>query len=463
MSASHTFVSQVDALQSMEMNLLQLARDHNIHNQISAIRAMEMESSKAGLLVFCDKDIAKVALEEVISSLRVHPFVCYEAAWMLPHVGIQKASPVCGGDVPNNIPHGALSSLHFALKTLFAPQAANWLTSACPPPIPAPLHFSFTSALQVHAARVAVISLYKIALEYTSHQHGYQKSLGGVAHACIMALLDASDSSAGNQLDIAPVRSICLFAALASAPQDCSNDRLPDRDAMNQIWEQLMKSMRLDRLISSQSIPSTRCGILGVGQLVKRCVLPLSYKFPDGLTVSQFLLQFLEPSTHPVVAQTACYVMGRLISANITLLLPLIAAGCLGSVSSVRQAGQYLQLQHNAMTTCQYQRNAYELIFTFMLLQLFARFWSATPRSKLWFACRFLRSAAGTMSGCSNLAGLLLFHIFIRCAVKSAAFKSVWGMWSFARFVSAQRVVSSSVGLTHRLAASVRVTVGMHV
>ena len=327
------------ALQTVEMNLLQLARDHNIHNQMSAIRALEW-SSKQGLSVFCDKDVAKVALEEVVSSLRVHPFVCYEAAWMLPHVGVRSDFPLGG----SSIPEGAVSSLHFALKSLFSPLASGWLSSASalPPQIPTPLHFSFTSALQVHSARAAVIGLYKIALEYTTYSRGYANSLGGVAHACIMALLDASDSSAGNQLDIAPVRAISLFAAIAAAPHDESHDRQPDVTVINQVWEHLNKSMRLDRLIPSQSVPSTRCGILGVGQLVIRRVLPLSFKFRDGTTVSKFLMQFLEPSTQPVVAHTACFVIGRLITVELhksTLLLPLIAVGCLGTVSSVRQAG----------------------------------------------------------------------------------------------------------------------------
>lgn len=330
----------MNAIQRDEMNLLQLARDHNIHNQISAIRSMETVSSRAGQPVFCDKDIAKVALEEVVSSLRVHPFVCYEAAWMLPHVGVQiSESPVGGGHIRD----GALSSLNFALKVLFTPQAPGWLTSALPPPIPAPLHFSFSSALQVHAARAAVISLYKVALEYTQHRSGYMNSLGGVAHACIMALLDASDSSAGNQLDIAPVRAISLFAALAAAPHALENERLPDAAVLRQIWEQLTKSMRLDKLLPSQNIISTRCGILGIGQLAVRRVLPLSYELPDGTTVSQFLLQFLDPSTQPIVSQTACFVIGRLITLQLhksTLLLPLISVGCLGSVSSVRQAGK---------------------------------------------------------------------------------------------------------------------------
>jgi hypothetical protein len=330
-------VRQVNAIQTDEMNLLQLARDHVIHNQISAIRAMETVS-QGGLPVFCAKDVARVALVEVISSLKVHPFVCFEAAWLLPHVGIRKESPIGGGDIPE----GALSSLNIALKSLFVPQNPDWITSALPPPIPAPLPFSFSSALEVHAARAAVIGLYKIALLHTSHKHGYAKSIGGVAHACIMALLDACDSSACNQLDIAPVRAVSLFAALAAVPTDGKNEREPDAAAMQQAWTQLMKCMRLDRLIPSQCISATRCGILGVCQLVVRRVLPLSYKFPDGQSVSNFLLQFLEPSTPPLVAQTACFAIGRLVTVELhksTLLLPLIAVGCLSTYSSVRQAG----------------------------------------------------------------------------------------------------------------------------
>jgi hypothetical protein len=339
------FVPQVNATQSDKMNLLQLARDHVIHNQISAIRAISDSLEKAQKKIDVGTEEAKrVAFEEVSSSLRVHPFVCFEAAWLLPHLGILKQSPIGGHMIFN----GALASLSIALNALFAPQAPNWITSALPPPIPTPLPFSFSSALEVHAARAAVIGLYKIALEYTSYSHGHAASLGGVAHACIMALLDASDSSACNQLDIAPVRAISLFAAIAAAPADSENERRPDAGVMHRLWEQLMKCLRLDRLIPSQNLAVTRCGILGVCQLVVRCVLPLSHKFTDDLSVAKFLLQFLEPSTPPLIAQTACYAIGRLITLEkhkSTLLLPLIAVGCLSAVSSVRQAGKHLLLQ----------------------------------------------------------------------------------------------------------------------
>jgi hypothetical protein len=157
-----------------------------------------------------------------------------------------------------------------------------------------------------------------------------------------MALLDASDSSASNQLDIAPVRALSLFAALAAAPHDSNNDRQPNTAVLHQLWHQLHKCLRLDRLIPSQHIVGTRCGLLGVGQLVARQVLPLNYKLPDGHTVSTFLLQFLEPSTPPIVTQTACFVIGQLVTIKHTLLLPLIATGCHAAVSSVRQAGARL-------------------------------------------------------------------------------------------------------------------------
>lgn len=352
---AHSFV-QVNAIQSDEMNLLQLARDHVIHNQISAIRAMEQVSEKKGL-VYCEKSAAVVALEEVASSLNVHPFVCFEAAWLLPLVGmLRQESPVGGG----MIREGALASLNIALKVLFAPQSPGWISSALPPPIPKPLPCSFSSSLEVHAARAAIIGLYKIALEYTIPERGYAMSLGGVAHACIMAFLDACDSSASNQLDIAPVRAVALFAALASLPSDHVNERRPSAVVMQHAWDQLMKCIRLDKLIPSQSIAATRCGILGISQLVVRFVLPLSYTFCDGssegITVSKFLLQFLEPSTPPLVSQTACYAIGRLIAVEkkSSLLLPLIATGCLSTTSSVRQAGEPA-LQCDAMRCNQAQ------------------------------------------------------------------------------------------------------------
>lgn len=379
------------------MNLLQLARDHAIHNQISAIRAMEQ--MKGGLPVYCEKNVARVALEEVATALRVHPCVCFEAAWLLPHVGARIEMMGSGG-----ICNGAISALNIALKALFAPLAPNWITSASPPPIPLPLPFSFTSALEVHAARAAVICLYKIALEYTSNKQGYSRSLGGVAHSCIMALLDASDSSASNQLDIAPVRAIALFAALAAAPCDGENDRQPNAAVMHQLWEQLMKCMRLDRLIPSQSIAATRCGILGVGQLVVRRVLPLSYKFPDGQTVSKFLLQFLEPSTPPLVAQTACFLIGRLVTVELhksTLLLPLIATGCLSTTSSVRQAGDSSLSPSNAavLLLCACRLMSRVCVYTFMLLQHCGRFWSAIPHCRPLSACRISRHAARSTPG----------------------------------------------------------------
>ena len=318
---------------------------------------MEQVSEKKGL-VYCEKSAAVVALEEVASSLNVHPFVCFEAAWLLPLVGmLRQESPVGGG----MIREGALASLSIALKVLFAPQSPGWISSALPPPIPKPLPCSFSSSLEVHAARAAIIGLYKLALEYTIPERGYAMSLGGVAHACIMAFLDACDSSASNQLDIAPVRAVALFAALASLPPDGVNERRPSAVVMQQAWDQLMKCIRLDKLIPSQSIAATRCGILGITHLVARFVLPLNHKCDgssDGITVSKFLLQFLEPSTPPLVSQTACFAIGRLIAVEkkSTLLLPLIAAGSLSTNSGVRQAGERA-LQCHAIHDSRHARN----------------------------------------------------------------------------------------------------------
>jgi hypothetical protein len=171
-----------------------------------------------------------------------------------------------------------------------------------------------------------------------------------------MAFLDACDSSASNQLDIAPVRAVALFAALASLPPVGVNERRPSAVVMQQAWDQLMKCIRLDKLIPSQSIAATRCGILGITHLVARFVLPLNHKCDgssDGITVSKFLLQFLEPSTPPLVSQTACFAIGRLIAVEkkSTLLLPLIAAGSLSTNSGVRQAGERALQRHAMQST----------------------------------------------------------------------------------------------------------------